>query len=471
MKKIIKIIIWLFLFSLFLRVFHLSYYISYHQDQVRDLFYLKQHFETGKAILLGPKASVGNFFLPPFWYYLMSIAYIFSKSPLAPAFLTALLSSITTVIIFLFIKKVFNEKLAFITATLYAVSPLSIEYSRFAWNPNPIPLFVILTFYFLNDEKFILAAAAANLAFQLHYQGLVIAIFCFLWILFSKKFTLKRFLNYVLINLLLVLPFIVYELKNGLKNTFGIINFLVKSQAITKLKLFGIPFFIKFILNNFSFFIAKVMFFKNQMLGYFGLLILLISILVFIFKLYKLYKLDKLCKLLNLFLIFSFFMLFFYKNSLIDFYLLFLIPIVIIYFVLIAKNVLGEKLTLIIFFILILINLFKSPAFGVYDKTFLWVRTAIKETTQSKNYCLSYNIFPQNFIESKYRYMMTLAKNQPVYQNCDLVMSLRCDPKVKTGYYICEEAICRRSLIDISWAKPVDMKPLDSNVKIYEFDY
>jgi len=164
-------------------------------------------------------------------------------------------------------------------------------------------------------------------------------------------------------------------------------------------------------------------------------------------------------------------MLFFYKNSLIDFYLLFLIPIVIIYFVLIAKNVLGEKLTLIIFFILILINLFKSPAFGVYDKTFLWVRTAIKETTQSKNYCLSYNIFPQNFIESKYRYMMTLAKNQPVYQNCDLVMSLRCDPKVKTGYYICEEAICRRSLIDISWAKPVDMKPLDSNVKIYEFDY
>ena len=100
MKKIIQfvkennflfIVCWLFVLSLIFRVFQLDHFISYHQDQVRDLFYIKDNFEKGQMILLGPKASVGNFFLPPFWYYLMSFAYVFSKSALSPAFLTAIL--------------------------------------------------------------------------------------------------------------------------------------------------------------------------------------------------------------------------------------------------------------------------------------------------------------------------------------------------------------------------------------------
>src|SRR3989339_597593 len=280
MKKLTKILFWLFFISLFLRLFRLPHYISYHQDQVRDLFYIKEYFEQGKLILLGPKASVGNFFLPPFWYYLMSLAYTFSKSPLAPAALTAILGSLTTVVIYLFAKKLFDEKLAFLTASLYAVSPLSIEYSRFAWNPNPIPLFVILSFYFLykflydKDEKsFYFGAITSNLAFQLHYQGLVIFIFYFLTVLFAKKLNLKRISKFLIINLVLVSPFIIYELQNNFKNTLGIINFLISSQSITKLKLFGIPFFVKFIVKDFSLFLARVMFFKSQILGYFGLLV------------------------------------------------------------------------------------------------------------------------------------------------------------------------------------------------------
>ena len=66
--------------------------------------------------------------------------------------------------------------------------------------------------------------------------------------------------------------------------------------------------------------------------------------------------------------------------------------------------------------------------------------------------------------------MMSIAKNKPVYKNCDMVMYYRCDPKVKTVYYLCEEAICTRTPIDLSLGKLIDMKPLDSNVKIYQFD-
>ena len=473
-NKFIKtFLIWIFLLSLFLRAFRLPYYISYHQDQVRDLFYIKENFEKGSFILLGPKASVGNFFLPPFWYYLMSAAYLFSKSPLAPAALTALLSSIASIVIFLFMKKFFSERLAFIAATLYALSPLSIEYSRFAWNPNPIPLFVILTFYFFygflfekKENHFIYGAIASNMAFQLHYQGLVIFIFYFLGILFSKKFNSKRFLQFVVINLILVLPFIIYEVQNNFKNTSGIINFLIASQSTVKLKLFGIPFFVKFIVRDFSFFLARVMFFKNQLLGYFALVIFSISLGL---KLLFIRKQNRYEKPIILFLVFSLIMLFFYKNSLIDFYLLFMIPIVIVYFVLVSKKILGEKLTLSIFFILVLINLFKSPAYGDYDKTFLWIRESIKKVTTKKDYCVAYNIFPQTFIESKYRYMMTLVKNRPVYENCQQII-YRCDPEIKTGYYLCEDAICDRPPATTSIGKLIDMKPLDYGVKIYEFD-
>ncbi len=479
MKKVLKnqlsIPIWLFLFSLFLRIFHLSYFISYHQDQVRDLFYIKSHFENATFILLGPKASVGNFFLPPFWYYLMSSAYLFSKSPLAPAFLTALLSAITAVVIFLFTKKFFDEKLAFLGGVLYAVSPLSIEYSRFAWNPNPTPLFVILTFYFFykflfeKDEKsFLWGSVAANLAFQLHYQGLVIFIFYFLGILFSKKFNGKRLIQYLLVNFFLIFPFIVFELQNGFKNTLGITHFLIATQTSAKLRLFGIPFFIKFILKDFSFFLARVMFFKNQILGYMALGFFLISLFV---KIILFKKQNKYEKPIILFFIFSFIMLFFYKNSLIDFYLLFLIPVVIVYFVLSLKENIGEKSTLILVFLLLMINLFKSPAFGAYDKTYLWINESIKKITSQKNYCLAYNIFPQNFIESKYRYMMTLAKNQPAYKNCDNIIYYRCDPKVKTGYYLCDGAICNQKPVEFSQGRMINMKPLESDVKIYQFEF
>lgn len=472
-KFLLATLIWIFFISLFLRSFNLTHYISYHQDQVRDLYYIKESFEQGKIMLLGPKASVGDFYLPPFWYYLMSFAYIFSKSPLAPAFLTAVLGSLTSIIMFLFTRKFVDEKLSFIIATLYAVSPLSIEYSRFAWNPNPVPLFVILTFYFLyrflyekNEISFYWGAIAANFAFQLHYQGLVIFIFYFLAFFFSKKLNPRRFLIYIFINTILVLPFIIFELQNNFKNTLGIINFIMSSQIVTKLKFLGIPFFIKFVIKDFSLFLARVMFFKNQLLGYFGLLILFFSIFSSVLKFARL---SNYFKLIDLFLIFSFLMLFFYKNSLIDFYLLFLIPVVIIYFILSINRVIGKKFTFWIIFILILINLYKSPAFGSYDKTFLWIEEAIKKVTTKQNYCIAYNIFPQTYIESKFRYMMTLVKNKPVYDYCQQII-YRCDPKIKTGFYICEDALCNRPPATTSVGKLIDMKPLDYGVKIYRFD-
>ena len=259
-----------------------------------------------------------------------------------------------------------------------------------------------------------------------------------------------------------------YEIKNGFANTSGIVNFLINTQTIIKLKLFGVPFFIKFIIRDFSLFLSRVLLFKNQIIGYFLLGIFSISMFL---KIITFRKVDRLEKPILIFLVTSFIMLFFYKNSLIDFYLLFLIPIIIIYFIFLLFKLKSQKAVFLIIFFILIVNLGKSPTFGNYDKTYLWVKESIKLVSQEKNYCVSYNIFPQNYIESKLKYAMTLPKNQPVYQNCDVYMYYQCNPRIMTGFYFCENPVCKYKPIDLNNAELIDMYPLYSGVKIYKIQF
>lgn len=461
-------IIWVFLLGFFLRIFRLPDFISYHQDQVRDLFYVQNHFEQGKMILLGPKASVGNFFLPPFWYYLMNLGFIFSPSPVVPAFIVALLSSLTVLLIYFFCEKFFSQKIAIFASLIYAVSPLSIEYSRFAWNPNPIPFFTIAAFYFLyiylyKGKNYGLwwGIICANLALQLHYQGMIVLAFFVLSLLVTKKLSIKQFIKLIVINLILFLPFFIHEFNHNFENIKGIVVFLFKTQSGSGLKLFGIPFFIKFIFRDFSIFIGSTLFFKNQILGFIGFLILG-------FSLFFIKSKTSSTKLLKYFLIFSFIMLFFYKNSLINFYLLFLIPIIIIYLTVILKDFLPTKIFTLIIFLVILLNLYFSPTFGKTDGTYIGIKNAVNNIAKNKNYCPSYRIFDQNYIQSKYRYLFSINKNKPVTLDCDLTTYFRCSPKVKNSFYICEAPLCPYEYVDFSQFREISQKPFNTGVRIYK---
>ncbi len=464
----LTIVLWIFLLGLFLRIFRLPDFISYHQDQVRDLFYVQNHFEQGKMILLGPKASVGDFFLPPFWYYLMSIVYFFSSSPVAPAFAVVILGSLTTLFIYLFCEKFFNKKVAVFSSLLYAVSPLSIDYSRFAWNPNPIPFFTMASFYFLYIYLYKKKGYGlwwgiifANIALQLHYQGMVVLAFFVLLLFITKKLSIKQFVKLIVINLILFLPFFIHEFNHNFENIKGIVVFLFKSQSGFGLKLFGIPFFIKFIFRDFSIFIGETLFFKNQILGFIGLLILGFSLFFIKSKTFS-------TKLLKYFLIFSFVMLFFYKNSLINFYLLFLIPIVIIYLTIIINNFLPEKIAAIIIFLIVLLNLYFSPAFSKTEGTYIALKNAVNLIAKNESYCPSYRIFDANYIKSKYQYLFSINKNKPVHFNCDLTTYFQSSPKVKNSFYICETPLCPYEYVNFSQLKEIDQKPFDTGVRIYK---
>lgn len=353
-------IIWIFLLGLFLRIFRLPDFISYHQDQVRDLFYVQNHFEQGKMILLGPKASVGNFFLPPFWYYLMSLVYIFSSSPLAPVFLVVILNSLTVIIIYFFCQKFFDKKTAIFSSLLYAVSPFSIEYSRFAWNPNPIPFFTALSVYFLfsyfyekRTASFYLSLIAASLAFQLHYQGFLLVIAVFLVSLLKKDY--KNFLLGSAIFIILLAPFFISELQNSFQNTKEIVYFLEKT---TQGKSFGIKNSIKAFTQETPEFFARSIFFNFKSLGLIFSLVFYALIGRFLFNFIQ-KKID--FKNKQNFLIFLltilFLTLFIYRQWIVPYYLLVTIVPLIIFFVLKFKK---YPLVLIL---IISLNLYFSPSF------------------------------------------------------------------------------------------------------------
>lgn len=420
-----------FLLALFLRFYQLSDFAAYHQDQVRDLLFIKDHFDKEQFILLGPKASVGNFFLPPFWYYLMSVAYFFSNSPVAPAYLVGFFSAAAAPLIYLFSHKFYGQKVAIFSSLLYGVSPLSIEYSRFAWNPNPIPFFTILTFLFLflylfkkKEVAFYGGVIASNLVLQLHYQGLVIFLFFFLALALYKKLTLKKFLVAILLNLILILPFIIYEFQNNFQNTSGILSFAVHSQTNQNLRFFGIPFFIKFLGTDFLVFLGRSLFFSNTVLG--GIALVLMAASYFPFK-----QREEKTDLLKLFFIFAFLMLFIYKNSLIAFYLIFLLPILPVYFVIsFYRLVKPEKIVTLSLSVLILINLVTSPAFGRTDDVFRNTKAAVDSISSPNQYCVVYEIPAETFIELKFRYLFSISQNPPQSKNCQEL------------YYICQEPLC-----------------------------
>ena len=186
MKKILKnksaiLIIAILILAGFLRLYQISAYQTFLGDEGRDVLVAKGILE-GKLTLLGPRASAGDFFTGPIYYYMMApFLLLFHYDPVGPAVMIALLSVATVYLIYLFGKEWFGGKAGLYAAALYAVSPLVIAYSRSSWNPNPMPFFSLLILYIINKaiaryswKKFLLAGVLFGIAFQSHQKNLLL---------------------------------------------------------------------------------------------------------------------------------------------------------------------------------------------------------------------------------------------------------------------------------------------------------
>ncbi len=300
-------LVFLFLVSIFLRFYQFSSRLMFLGDQGRDVL-VAYKILHGDLAFIGPMTSVGNFYLGPFYYYFITPwLFLFHYSPLGPGIAIAVASLVSLALFYYFVYLVTSSHLiAFGASFLYATNPIIVEYSRFSWNPNLLPLvslfFIYLVYHFWQKEKegyTIFQAFWLGLTYgiilQLHYlAGLII----FLPLILKWKFWLnlrKSYLSWLsLIGsvIFIQLPFILFEVKHNFREVYNLINsfgprssthlltfnpFLIIKNAIRLLLLFHFKF-----LFLFPLFLVLVLFLKRPIskiiLLYLGMVLFSLSL-------------------------------------------------------------------------------------------------------------------------------------------------------------------------------------------------
>ncbi len=161
MKKVLVI----FAVAVILRIWHLPETAQFSYDEARDAAAEKLILE-GNLTLLGPESQIGDkrIYFGPLHYYLMAPALALSNfDPMGPYFLTAIIGGLTAVLL----AKYFSPA----AGLFYAVFPIAVIYNRWAWNPNTIPFFIVISLIFYSKKRLFFAGLFAGLVTQLHWMA------------------------------------------------------------------------------------------------------------------------------------------------------------------------------------------------------------------------------------------------------------------------------------------------------------
>jgi len=231
--------------SLTVRLIYFSQHVTFAQDQARDMLIMEDFRRDGKILIgYGPKASVGDFYLPPL-YYQMSywIALMTNFHPFAMNMFIILVESLTPVVLFYLFSLYASPALALGGSLLYTFFPAAITYSTFAWNPNMIPFFSLLgllamVIYVKNSvpQLITIGMLAVTVTIHLHYQAIVLVPFMLLLLIWTTKNRpqhLKFWLWGLLLSGVTFLPYISKEIDSGWRNTFEIYRYFTGEHTRT----------------------------------------------------------------------------------------------------------------------------------------------------------------------------------------------------------------------------------------------
>lgn len=232
----------------FLRLYRISEYLTFLGDEGRDVLVVKRIIVDGKLTLLGPTASVGGFFLGPLYYYFMApFLWLWRLDPTGPAVMVALFGVATVWLVYRVGRAWFSEAVGLFAAGLYALSPLTIAYSRSSWNPNLVPFFSLATMSLLwymavkrRPRWWFGIGILLGMGLQFHYLFLflfpVVGIWFMGMLFFTSKSADKKAFSWKERSISLLAGiggflignslFLLFELRHGFPNIRSIIRFL-----------------------------------------------------------------------------------------------------------------------------------------------------------------------------------------------------------------------------------------------------
>lgn len=238
------LLILILILALSLRLYRIDYTMTFLEDEGRDLLMVKRMFDTGRPVLLGPQTSTGDMYLGPLYYYLIAPSlYLSQMDPIGPAVLIALSGVLTTGILFYLGKKWFSSTAGYFAALMFGVLPLSVAVTRASWNPNLVPLVTVLMLVVydrltMGRAKLIhwlSYGALIGTMVQLHYMALIFCGVLSIALAWSYREHVRVLLKGILVSLvgalIMLAPFVVFELRNDWVNTQALIKFIAPAEG------------------------------------------------------------------------------------------------------------------------------------------------------------------------------------------------------------------------------------------------
>jgi 4-amino-4-deoxy-L-arabinose transferase-like glycosyltransferase len=396
-------------------------------DQGRDVVIVRDFLKNGNLFFIGPQTSIGNMYLGPYYYYFIAPSLLLALyNPVGPAIFVALLSVLTTALIYKISQKWFNLTTALVSSLLFAISPVVIKYSSFSWNPNIMPLFALLFIYFFSQsvihhrhKNLIWACLSLIMVLNSHYLGLLLlppaALY---WLIYffknpsRRKIFIKFSLIAFLIFLLSLIPQLLFDLKHQGQNIKALLSFFTQRETTVNLKAY------KAIPNLFPLFtqiVSRLLTGKNVIFGFYFSLAFIITFVIYLYRLTKkINKTNPYVNLLLLWLISGLVGLALYKQHIYDHYFAFLFPPFFILTGLILAN-LRKIISLPLFLLLIFLSISQNPFLFSPPRQLQTVNTitdSIIEKSQSDTFNLAL-LAKQNY-DPPYRYSL-FEKNAPLF--------------------------------------------------------
>lgn len=210
-------------------------------DQGRDYLAVKNIVVGHKLTLIGSEIGAGvagfrGIFHGPFYYYLLALPFIiFRGDPYGGIILMFTLGIATILLSYIIGRKLFGATVGLLTAAIVAVSPPFIAYSRFVWNSNPAPLFILLVFYFVflftkkGKTKYLFWTSFFS-SFVYNFQlAMAIPLFLTLIIYCVLVLRLKQIKQYGVLFLGTILafsPMLLFEIRHGFQAIKGLLIYL-----------------------------------------------------------------------------------------------------------------------------------------------------------------------------------------------------------------------------------------------------
>jgi len=479
MRRIINIlsknwlVILIILFGVVLRFYKLEGFTTFLGDQGRDAIILKRIVTLEHFPAIGAPTSVGQVYLGPFYYYFIAPWILFSQlHPIGPVIGVSFFSTLYLLINYIVVKELIDKKTALISTIFLSFSSVLIDLSRFSWNPNLLPLFTLLSIYFLiksikTNKWLFFALTGAFLSFliQLHYLALFIfPAFGLIYLSYlTKNFKNFRILilnsSFLILNFLFFsFPLVIFDLRHQFLNTKNFIKLFQESGSniVTKINSFFDSFYY---LNFYSFHIEL-----NKLLVFTLLFFLIVSYLT-------LSKKNSNIKIFLLFFLLTIFSMTFYSGQKHPHYFGVLYPlyyVVVGYFLgFIFDSLFGKILTIIFIFGFIFLNFQKYPYFKNPPNNQIQVAKKIAKKIYeniNKNK-FTVTALPEKYSDSTYRYFLEIWGKRPIekdsLEKADelfLVCEKKCDPIIGNPQW------------DIAYFAPnkIDGEWIVEGVKIYK---